>query len=54
MRLLEYIWGDIKIFSERPYGYKRYVVENEDGSLQIFSGLWYSVKTILQLLRDKK
>ena len=54
MRLLEYNWGNIKVYSERPYGYKRYVVENEDGSLQIFSGLWYSIKTILQLLKDKK
>ena len=27
MRLLEESYGDVRIFSERPFGYKRYIVE---------------------------
>ena len=33
-----------RIFSERPFGYKRYIVEWQDGTLQMFSGIWYSLK----------
>jgi len=46
MRLLEESYGDVRIFSTRPYGYKRYHVEWADGRKQLYSGLWYSLTTI--------
>ena len=51
MRLLEESYGDIRIFSERPFGYKRYIVERPD-STQIYSGLWYSLKKVKE--KDEK
>ena len=50
MRLLEESYGDIRIFSERPYGYKRYIVEWEDGRLQMYSGLWYTFDKVKELV----
>lgn len=50
MRLLESSYGDIRIFSERPYGYKRYIVEWEDGRLQMYSGLWYKLDQVKELV----
>ena len=50
MRLLEVSYGDIRIFSERPYGYKRYIVEWEDGRLQMYSGLWYKLDKVKELV----
>ena len=49
MRLLEESYGDVRIFSERPYGYKRYIVERQD-STQIYSGLWYSLEKVKEFV----
>ena len=49
MRLLEESYGDVRIFSERPFGYKRYNVERPD-STQIYSGLWYSLEKIKEFV----
>tara|TARA_Y100000022_G_C13036393_1_gene277962 strand:+ start:5 stop:178 length:174 start_codon:yes stop_codon:yes gene_type:complete len=49
MRLLEESYGDVRIFSERPFGYKRYIVERKD-STQIYSGLWYSLEKIKEFV----
>jgi|TARA_B000000609_G_scaffold42392_1_gene30488 hypothetical protein len=49
MRLLEESYGDVRIFSERPFGYKRYIVERPD-STQIYSGLWYSLEKIKEFV----
>ena len=49
MRLLVENYGDVRIFSERPYGYKRYIVEWPD-STQVFSGLWYSEQKVRELV----
>ena len=49
MRLLEESYGDIRIFSERPFGYKRYIVERSD-STQIYSGLWYSLEKVKEFV----
>ena len=46
MRLLVANYGDVRIFSERPFGYKRYIVEWNDGTTTMYSGLWYKEKTI--------
>jgi len=50
MRLLEKNYGDVRIFSERPFGYKRYVVEWQDGTLQMFSGIWYTLNKVQKLV----
>ena len=49
MRLLVENYGDVRIFSDRPYGYKRYIVEYKYG-VQIFSGLWYSEKKVKEIV----
>ena len=50
MRVLVESYGDIRIFSDRPFGYKRYHVEWEDGIESMFSGLWYSEKKVIQIV----
>tara|TARA_B110000008_G_C16780407_1_gene488422 strand:+ start:146 stop:319 length:174 start_codon:yes stop_codon:yes gene_type:complete len=49
MRLLEENYGDIRIFSERPFGYKRYIVESKD-STQVYSGLWYKLDKVKEIV----
>ena len=53
MRLLEESYGDVRIFSERPFGYKRYIVEWEDKSTEIFSGLWYKLDKVKELVEAR-
>ena len=53
MRLLEANYGDVRIFSERPFGYKRYIVEWEDKSTTMFSGLWYKREQVIKLVEEK-
>ena len=49
MRLLEAAYhGGTRIFSERPFGYKRYIVEWADGTTQIYSGIWYKKKQVME------
>ena len=49
MRLLEAAYhGGTRIFSERPFGYKRYIVESADGTTQIYSGIWYKKEQIME------
>ena len=50
MRVLVESYGDIKIFSDRPFGYKRYFVEWEDGTESMFSSLWYSEKKVIEIV----
>lgn len=50
MRLLEANYGDVRIFSERPYGYKRYIVEYGDGRTTMYSGLWYKIDKVKELI----
>tara|TARA_B100000927_G_scaffold264286_1_gene236307 strand:- start:364 stop:558 length:195 start_codon:yes stop_codon:yes gene_type:complete len=51
MRLLEESYGNVRIFSERPYGYKRYIVRWDDtGEEQIYSGLWYKLPKVKELV----
>ena len=45
-------YGDVRIFSERPFGYKRYIVEWNDGTTTMYSGLWYKEKTVKQIVED--
>ena len=50
MRMLVESYGDIRIFSDRPFSYKRYHVEWEDGTESMFSGIWYSESKVIQLV----
>ena len=48
--------GSVRIFSERPFGYKRYIVEwrsdiqPDYDETQMFSGLWYKEKDVIELV----
>tara|TARA_B100000035_G_scaffold283608_1_gene265942 strand:- start:427 stop:600 length:174 start_codon:yes stop_codon:yes gene_type:complete len=53
MRVLLKNYGDVRIFTERPYGYKRYVVQWEDGTLEFFNGLWYREKKVIELVEQR-
>lgn len=53
MRLLEANYGDVRIFSERPFGYKRYIVEWQDGATTMYSGLWYKKEKVIKIVEEK-
>ena len=53
MRLLEESYGDIRIFSERPYGYKRFIVDYGDGSTTMYSGLWYKIEKVKEFVEKE-
>tara|TARA_A100001015_G_scaffold315833_2_gene428622 strand:- start:104 stop:280 length:177 start_codon:yes stop_codon:yes gene_type:complete len=53
MRVLEANYGDVRIFSDRPFGYKRFHVEWSDGTLETFSSLWYSKAKVFKLVEEK-
>jgi hypothetical protein len=53
MRVLVENYGDVRIFSDRPYGYKRYHVQWSDGTEQMFSGLWYSKNKVKEIVEEK-
>lgn len=46
--------GSVRIFSERPFGYRRYIVEwrsdiqPDYDSTQMYSGLWYKEKDVIE------
>ena len=50
MRLLEVSYGDVRIFSERIFGYKRYIVEYEDKKIEVYSSLWYKLEKIKEIV----
>ena len=52
MRVLVESYVDVRIFSERPYGYKRYIVEWPTHT-QLYSGLWYSEDKVRKLVEKK-
>lgn len=53
MRLLVANYGDVRIFSDRPFGYKRYHVQWQDGNEEMFSGIWYSEKKVKKIVEDR-
>ena len=50
MRVLVENYGDIRIFYERPYGYKRYIIEWDNGTTSMLSGLWYSEQQVKDMV----
>ena len=53
MRLLVAAYEGVRIFLDRPYGYKRYHVLWSDGTEEMFSGLWYSEKKVKAIVEKK-
>ncbi len=59
MRLLESTYDTkagypfARIFSERPYGYKRYIVVYTDGRQSMYSGFWYKLSDIQKLVEKQ-
>ena len=52
MRVLVESYGDVRIFYDRPFGYKRYIVEWNDGNTTMYSGLWYKEEKVKQIVED--
>ena len=50
MRLLEENYGDVRIFSERKFGYKRYIVEYQENKIEVYSSLWYKLEKIIEIV----
>ena len=46
-------YGEARIFYDRPFGYKRYHVEWQDGSHQVYHGIWYNEKTVREIVISK-
>jgi hypothetical protein len=53
MRLFEYSYKGIRLFSERPYGYKRYIAVHADGRETMYSGLWYKLDKVKELIQQE-
>tara|TARA_B100000508_G_C11269724_1_gene185120 strand:- start:24 stop:194 length:171 start_codon:yes stop_codon:yes gene_type:complete len=52
MRVLEASYGEVRIFSDRIFGYKRYHVLWNDGSQTTYSALWYSLAKVKEIVED--
>ena len=52
MRVLIKNYGDCRVYSDRPFGYKRYIVSWNDGTETIYSGLWYREKRVLEIVEE--
>jgi|TARA_B110001454_G_scaffold201493_1_gene207905 hypothetical protein len=46
MRIVIENYGDACIYQERPFGYKRFIVEFKDGSSKVYSSLWYKIDQV--------
>ena len=59
MRLLESTYDTkagypfARIFSERPYGYKRYIVVYQDGRQSMYSSFWYKLSDIQKIVEEE-
>ena len=53
MRVLLENYGDVRIFYDRPFGYKRYHVDWGDGHESMFSGLWYKEEAVKKIVEEK-
>lgn len=52
MRIVLRNYGDVRIEVDRPYGYKRFIVFWPDHT-EMFSGLWYKQKKVLELVESR-
>ena len=52
MRVLVESYGEVRIFYDRPFGYKRYIVEWPDRT-QVYHGVWYSEQKVRELVETR-
>ena len=43
----------VRIFYDRPFGYRRYHVDWGDGQESMFSGLWYKEEAVRKIVEEK-
>ena len=53
MRVLLENYGDVRIFYDRPFGYRRYHVDWGDGRESMFSGLWYKEEAVRKIVEER-
>ena len=54
MRVLIKSYGDVRIFYDKIFCYKRYHVLWEcENKLETYSGLWYNEKQVIKLVEDR-
>jgi len=53
MRVLLENYGDVRIFYDRPFGYRRYHVDWGDGHESMFSGLWYKEEAVRKIVEER-
>ena len=53
MRVLLENYGDVHIFYDRPFGYRRYHVDWGDGHQCMFSGLWYKEEAVRKIVEER-
>jgi len=55
MRVLVKSYGDVKIFYDKIFCYKRYHVlwECEKNRLETYSSLWYNEKQVIKLVENR-
>ena len=53
MRLLESTIEDVRIFSDRIFGYKRYYVDWGDKHITTYHGVWYNLKTVEETVQAR-
>jgi len=46
MRIVVENYGDACIYQDRPFGYKRWIVEFADGHSTLYSSLWYTLEQV--------
>lgn len=53
MRVLLENYGDVHIFYDRPFGYRRYHVDWGDGHQSMFSALWYKEEAVRKIVEER-
>ena len=53
MRVLLENYGDVRIFYDRPFGYRWYHVDWGDGHESMFSGLWYKEEAVRKIVEKR-
>ena len=53
MRVLVKSYGNVKIFYDKIFCYKRYYVSWRNGTLETYSGLWYNEEQVIKLVEDR-
>lgn len=52
MRIVLQNYGDCVLYTERPFGYRRFIVEWPTHT-QLFSSIWYKEEQVKQIIEEK-